>query len=163
MSGKLAKWLRILGCNSIYVDPRIDDLYILNNYDDRILVTRDRELARRALNSGIKTVYVSEDLKDALSQLSLSTGVRLRVDPKSTRCPFCNEKLKIVGRSKVEGLCREVLRSHRRFLMCPSCGKVFWFGTHYWKMLETLAGAKKKKRLRADPRGPMMRGDGNDP
>lgn len=146
MNGKLAKWLRILGCDSIYVDPGKDDLDILKSPSGRMLVTRDRELVRRALNSGITAIYVPQNLEDALAELSLIKDVRLRIDPKSTRCPFCNEKLELVGRSYLsEGLDRGILRSHRRFLLCPSCGKVFWFGTHYWGMLRTLARAKKKK------------------
>ncbi len=147
MGGKLAKWLRLLGCDTEYVDPREEDSLILRSSIGRILVTRDRELVKRAINYGIKVVNVPERLEEALAILSASAGVRLRINPKESRCPFCNTKLDIIKRAQVvKELPREVLRSHIKFLVCPSCGNVFWFGTHYWNMLKTLSKVKKKRR-----------------
>ncbi len=163
MCGKLARWLRILGCDTLYVDPTKDDSDILEIVKERILVTSDRALARRAANSGIRVLLVPEDLGEALSIVSGAAGVRLRIDPRDTRCPFCNSPLVVVSREGLpDGVPREVIRSHTRFLLCPGCGKVFWFGTHYWNMLRFLAGVKKIRRPGPLTGGPVMRGDGND-
>ncbi|MDK2384315.1 MAG: Mut7-C RNAse domain-containing protein [Candidatus Korarchaeota archaeon] len=163
MSGKLARWLRILGCDTEYVDPSEGDSLILRLSTSRILVTRDRELVKRAINHGIRVVSVPERLEEALAILSASEGVRLKIEPKKSRCPFCNTKLNLVRRAHVvKGLPREVLRSHIKFLVCTSCGNVFWFGTHYWNMLRTLSEVKKKKGSLRFSGGPVMTGDGND-
>ncbi len=146
MGGKLAKWLRILGCDTEYVDPREEDSLILRSSTGRILVTRDRELVKRAINYGIRVISVPERLEEALAILSASAGVKLRIDPRESRCPFCNTKLDLIKRAHVaKELPREVLRSHIKFLVCPSCGNVFWFGTHYWNMLRTLSEVKQKR------------------
>ncbi len=162
MNGKIAKWLRILGYDTLYVSSSVEDSSILDSLKDRVLVTRDRHLAIRAMKYGKPCIIVPEDLEDALSIISLRFGVRLRIDASSTRCPFCNERLVGTNREKVRSkIPRETLLSHIKFLSCPSCGKIFWFGTHYWEMLKTLSRVKKKKYERMKY-WPMMRGDGND-
>ncbi len=164
MSGKLARWLRILGCDTRYVDPKEEDSLIIMSSTGRILVTRDRELVKRAINHGVRVIYVPERLEEALAVVAVSAGVKLRTNPRESRCPFCNTKLKVVERSQVpRKLPREVLRSHTRFLVCSSCKSVFWFGSHYWNMLKTLSEVKKKRRSSYYLGGPVMTGDGNDP
>ncbi len=148
MSGKLAKWLRILGCDTEYVNPKEEDSLILRSSTGRILITRDRELVKRAINHGVRVIYVPEQLEEALAVVSASAGVKLRIDPRGSRCPFCNTKLDVVRRPRVpRELPKEVLHSHTRFLVCPSCKSVFWFGSHYWNMLKTLSEVKKKRRI----------------
>ncbi len=148
MSGKLAKWLRILGCDTEYVNPKEEDSLILRSSTGRILITRDRELVKRAINHGVRVIYVPEQLEEALAVVSAGAGVKLRIDPGGSRCPFCNTKLDVVRRPRVpRELPKEVLHSHTRFLVCPSCKSVFWFGSHYWNMLKTLSEVKKKRRI----------------
>ena len=162
MNGKIAKWLRILGHDTFYVSSAVEDSSILDSLRDRVLVTRDRDLAIRAMKYGKSCIFVPEDLEDALSIISLKFGVRLKIDLSTTRCPFCNERLVRASREEVRSkIPRETLLSHRKFLVCPLCGKIFWFGTHYWEMLKTLSRVKKKKYERMEY-WPMMRGDGND-
>ncbi len=145
MSGKVAKWLRIVGCDVLYADPSQDDSTLLGRLGERVLVTRDKELVDRAKRTGKHVVLVPEDVEEALAMISLYYNIQLRIRPGLTRCPFCNEKLEVRKRDSVLGMPREVVYSHSRFLICPSCGKVFWFGTHYWEMLRTLSRVKKKK------------------
>ncbi|MEM0042062.1 MAG: Mut7-C RNAse domain-containing protein [Candidatus Korarchaeum sp.] len=148
MSGNLAKWVRILGCSVKYVTPELDDSSVLNMLEGGILITRDSELLRKAVRLGYEAHEVPQDLLDAIAVLSSRFGVRLKVDARRTRCPFCDTPLEILSRASIiSELPKEVLRGHRRFLTCRNCGKVFWFGSHYWKMLRTLARAKRKLLL----------------
>lgn len=148
MSGKLAKWIRILGYSVKYVTPELDDSSILNMIEGGILITRDSELLRKAVKLGYEAHEVPQGLLDAIATLSSRFGVRLKVDARRTRCPFCDTPLEISDRTRViSELPKEVLRGHRRFLICKNCGKIFWFGSHYWKILRTLAMAKRKLLL----------------
>ncbi len=145
MSGKLAKWIRILGCSVRYVSPELDDSSVLSMLEGGILITRDSELFRKAVGMGYEAQEVPQGILDALAVLSNRFRIRLKVDARRTRCPFCDAPLTISGRSEVGSeLPREVARGHRRFLVCRNCKKIFWFGSHYWKMLRTLAGVKRK-------------------
>ncbi len=146
MSGKVAKWLRILGCDTLYVKSSISDSNLLKMLEGRVLVTRDKELKIRAEKLGKKAIIIPENILEALALISKEFSVSLRVDPKATRCPFCNTKLISVKRNLMAGkLPREISNGHTKFLLCPSCGKTFWFGTHYWNMLNTLSRVKEKK------------------
>jgi uncharacterized protein with PIN domain len=153
MSGKLAKWLRILGHSVKYISSEIDDSSILKLTEEAVLITRDHELLKRARKMDLEAYEVPQDLMAAMAWVS-NLGVKLRIDPRGTRCPFCDELLSIVrNREIVIELPREVVRGHRRFLLCRKCGKVFWFGSHYWKMLRTLARVKEKREEMRISRG----------
>ncbi len=148
MSGKVAKWLRILGCDTLYAKSSLSDSSLLDITKERILVTRDKELKNRAEKLGESAILIPEDTVEALALISKEFSISLKIDPKSTRCPFCNTKLLLVSRSAVANrLPKEVVNAHTKFLICPSCGKMFWFGTHYWNMLRTLSRIKEKKYL----------------
>ena len=62
MLGKLTTWLRIFGYDVLYIgDLKIDeneDNYLLNNHKNRILLTKDRELHRRAVKDGRKSILI---------------------------------------------------------------------------------------------------------
>ena len=145
MSGKLAKWLRILGHSVKYISPEVDDSSILKLAEGSLLITRDHELLERARKMGLEAYEVPQDLIGAMVYVS-NLGVKLKIDPRGTRCPFCDEPLSIVRNREIDiKLPKEVIRGHRKFLLCRKCGKVFWFGSHYWKMLKTLARVKEKR------------------
>ncbi len=146
MGGKIAKWLRILGCDTLYARPSLSDSSLLDIAKNRVLVTRDKELGYRVRKSGGNALLIPEDVVEALALISEELSINLKIDPRATRCPFCNTKLLLVKRSVVAGkIPKEVANAHTKFLICPSCGKMFWFGTHYWNMLMTLAKIKEKK------------------
>ena len=146
MNGKLAKWIRILGYSVKYVPSEEDDSSILASLGEGVLITRDSELARKSIRRGHRTLEIPQNLEEALAVLSKDLGIKLRIDARKTRCPFCDTPLELVKRSDLGSeLPREILRGHRKFLVCRGCGKVFWFGSHYWKMLSTLSKVRGRK------------------
>ena len=61
MLGRLAKWLRILGFDVLYSNDASDEELLQTcKAEDRILLTRDTELARRA-DKSIEVVFVNGD------------------------------------------------------------------------------------------------------
>ncbi len=146
MLGKLAKWLRILGYDTILMSSDLDDDSILSlTGKDRVLITRDKELALRARKRGIICLVVPEDHAEALAVISDRLGIILRIYPSKTRCPFCNLPMTRVRKSELKNLPREVIKSNNLFLKCEKCGNVYWFATHYWQMLGTLRRARATK------------------
>jgi len=137
MVGTLAKWLRILGYDTCF-DPDMDDhqLVRLARAEDRVLLTRDRELARRP---GLNAVFVtSENLEVQIGQVL--TELSLEPARSFSRCPVCNEQLAEVDREAVrERVPAYVAQTQESFRACPACQRVYWRGTHWQQMDEQLA------------------------
>jgi uncharacterized protein with PIN domain len=132
MLGRLAKWLRILGYDTLY-DPSWDDAQLvrLARAEDRILLTRDLELARR---KGVLVLRVaSESLEAQLDQLHAELGV-VAFAP-WTRCPVCNSYLLMVPKGDAWGQVPPyVFVTQEEFRLCPHCNRFYWRGTHRQQM-----------------------------
>jgi uncharacterized protein len=141
MLGTLAKWLRILGFDTLY-DPSLDDhqLVRLARAEDRVLLTRDRPLAGRR---GLRTLLIaSARLDDQIRQVLLELD--LEPERAFSRCPVCNGLLEAMEQAEARGrVPAYVARTHSTFKHCSSCGRVYWQGTHWQRMEEQLS------RLRA--------------
>jgi uncharacterized protein with PIN domain len=130
MLGRLAKWLRIIGYDTLYFRD-MDDQELIRRAarDDRMLLTRDRELSQRG---GIRALFIAtEDLETQLAQVLEEMGLEPRMGS-GIRCPLCNEALKDIPREAVRNAVPPyVWATHREFSRCPGCGKIFWKGTHW--------------------------------
>jgi uncharacterized protein with PIN domain len=137
MLGKLAKWLRFLGYDTLY--PKIlndKQLAQLSLAEDRVLLTRDKELASK---KDIKVLYIiSEQLDDQLKQVILEFGLKLG-DSAFTRCPECNYMLKKIEKTDIEGkLPSGVIENQDKFWVCNNCEQYYWQGTHFTKIKDKL-------------------------
>ncbi len=135
MLGSLARWLRFMGYDTAYPEPTSDrDLIDMARREERILLTRDKELAGRVREAvGIR----SDDLDEQIREVAAVLPLRL-IDPLS-RCSLCNSVLLPVSRDAIEELVPVGVRSrHEEFWRCPSCQRVYWQGSHWDKMVERL-------------------------
>ncbi len=140
MLGKLAKWLRILGYDTVYIaGADDDDLVRMAVRDDRILLTRDRELCDRRM---IRTRCVFVDWGTTKQQVrQVMSELGLHIDPKKlfTRCAVCNSEVVPLDKSEVEGRVPPyVFQTQTEFGYCPVCDKIYWHGTHVDHVLEAL-------------------------
>ncbi len=137
MLGTLAKWLRILGYDTLF-DPALDDrqLVRLARAEDRVLLTRDRELARRR---GVRVLLItSQRLDDQV--LQVLSDLHLDSDRAFSRCPVCNDLLEPMDREAARlRVPVYVARTQETFNYCPTCQRVYWRGTHRQRMDERLA------------------------
>jgi len=135
MLGTLAKWLRFMGYDTAYPGP-LDDTALLAQArdEDRVLLTRDKELASRSP----KALRVrSDDLEEQIREVATALDLKL-VDPLS-RCSLCNAVLVPVPLEAVRDIVPEGVRSkHEEFWQCPTCHRVYWQGSHWDKMVERL-------------------------
>ncbi|ADV64491.1 Mut7-C RNAse domain-containing protein [Desulfurococcus mucosus] len=163
MLGSLARWLRILGYDTVY-GSRMEDWLILRRaeLEGRIILTRDRGLHHKALKRGLKSILLQDDdLASMLAKVSGLTGVRLYVDYERTRCPEDNTPLRKVDKEEVKDkVPPRVYSMHEDFWVCPRCGKVYWVGNH-WKMIESILGDARGKL--GFFKGQLKRGMVNEP
>ena len=145
MLGSLASWLRICGYDSIYhVDMKDEDLLLEAKKENRILLTRDKQLFERSKKYDVSSFYVKgNNPTEKLGYLCKNIGISLI--PCSSRCSQCNSPIKTINKEKIIGLIPEKSFTHyNQFWICESCGKIFWKGSHWNKILKTLSIAKKE-------------------
>jgi uncharacterized protein with PIN domain len=89
MLGRLARWLRLMGYDTLYWREGSDAaLAERARAEGRLLLTRDHQLAGRR---GVKALLVTaETLDEQLAEVRAALGGRPRP---FTRCPECNERL----------------------------------------------------------------------
>jgi len=136
MLGSLARWLRILGYDTDYVNQRDDaELVRIARAEGRVLLTRDRELSRRR---GVQALLVeSQSLDEQLAQVTAAFPLPSGNSP--GRCSVCNTALLPATREEVaHQVPVYVLRHHQRFLRCPGCHRVYWRGSHWRNMRSRL-------------------------
>ncbi len=139
MLGGLARWLRIVGYDTVY-GPRIEDEALVRRAADegRWLLTRDARLPREWSVEGYLLVEADEpleQLREVLNRLEL----RPREDRAFTRCPRCNALLDTAGAAEVEDeVPRRVLAAKAEFRRCPGCGQVYWEGSHVRRIRERI-------------------------
>lgn len=147
MLGSVARWLRILGYDTIY-DRSAEDWQIIKRaeLEKRIIITRDRGLHTKAIKSGLKSILLWEDdMSDRLAHIALVSGIRLGVNLDKTRCPEDNTSLVKADREKIKDRVPVGVYSvHNDFWECPRCGKVYWIGSH-WKQIEKVLKEARDK------------------
>ncbi len=136
MLGKLCRWLRIMGYDTIVEG---DDRKLKRLSTKRIVLTRDKQLETRNTIL-IKSLDLDGQLKEVVEK------ARLKPQLAKIRCPICNGKLKEVGKKDVEkDVPKKVLESQESFWLCSSCKKIYWEGTH-WKGIRRRVRSLSKKR-----------------
>lgn len=153
--GKLAKWLRIMGYDTLFFDGG-DDSHMVTNAlaEGRIILTRDSEiLKRRVVTSGrLKIILISSDKPEKQMQQVMET---LKLDCQFkpfALCLECNQPL--VARSPEEVKDRVppyVLQTQSQYMECPACHRVYWRGTHWTAMTRRLEQFHKATELKYEP------------
>lgn len=147
--GGLARLLRLVGFDTVY-DNAIhdDDVERLCVEEQRIVLTRDRELLkRRTITHGcyVRSLRPELQLREIFARLDLAGLAR----PFSL-CLACNVPLQPVEKAKVQAQLPPTVRAHyERFSCCNACGRVFWEGSHWQRLRgiveETLATRASSK------------------
>ena len=161
MLGHVARWLRLLGYDTEY-SRSYEDWRILKiaEEEDRVIVTRDLGLFRRARKRGLRAVYVEEPaIEKVLALLSLKFGIRLSFDKHDTRCPVCNGVLRYTtSLVDVAGKVSEAIAvRYREFWICTRCGKVYWQGRH-WRNINQVLEVAKVEKAKLEVRRRALRG-----
>lgn len=134
MFGRLARWLRVLGWDAEYSKgTEFQRLIKKAGEENRILLTRRQGVEHD------KLVFVnSEILEEQLKQLEASHKVISNARP-FTRCIECNAELCKIAKTEARGKVPFfTFETEEEFYRCPSCGKIFWRGSHYKTMFERL-------------------------
>ena len=141
--GRLASHLRMLGFDCLYRNDYTDDEIAASlESDRRILLSRDRRLLmRKSVRYGycLRSLDSRQQLLEVVRRFDLAE----RVTP-FHRCLRCNHPLEPVEKSAVMDRLEPLTKRYfDEFHICPSCGQIYWKGSHYeqmTKLLEKLIG-----------------------
>lgn len=135
MLGRLARWLRVLGFDTSF-DATLADPALVRRAaeEERLLVTRDRHLLRElrpARAHEVRSDVPLEQLRELVDALALPPPTQL-----FSRCLLCNTEL---SAPLEPGYAAPLLPEGFDPLpepvrRCPSCGKLYWHGSHAKRM-----------------------------
>ena len=142
MLGSLARWLRFLGFDTLYAtqDMTDEEILAIAKKEDRILITRDKELVFRSCKHLIQVIHIKTDgVEDQILQTVKESNAKIETNLMLSRCAECNSLLQKSEKSSVKDkVPRKVFERHDAFLCCPVCKRVYWMGTHTDSIMKKL-------------------------
>ncbi|UCD84641.1 MAG: ribosomal protein S18-alanine N-acetyltransferase [Deltaproteobacteria bacterium] len=149
MLGKLARWLRILGYDTVYFSDKGDENLIrIAQEEGRIVLTRDTRLIKRLVPDSYFFVHDNNHWKQLQE---VHQGLELKVDPRFllSRCLVCNAEIERVAKDSVgETVPEYVFKTQEKFYSCPICQRIYWGATHRTNILEVIGHILGAKGLR---------------
>ncbi len=137
--GRLTKWLRILGFDAVYfTQDNFSSLLIQALRDNRIILTRNSRLINKA--RAVKLVRIkSDEVNQQLKQVLEDLNIKPDKDIIFSRCLICNTGLNEIPKQQIKDRVPEyVFKTQDEFLICPSCQRIYWSGTHWGNVSRTL-------------------------
>jgi hypothetical protein len=140
--GRLVKWLRIMGYDTIFFNGSNDSRMIATALaEGRVILTRDTQIMRRrVVTKGllkailIQSEYPQEQIRQVIETLNLDCLSR-----PFTLCLECNQPLVERSKEQVKDLVPpHVFKTQKQYMECPSCHRIYWRGTHWQAMTKRL-------------------------
>jgi hypothetical protein len=136
--GRLAKWLRLLGFDTLYEFESSGKKFIEILENDRILLTRTRRIQKQFASR--KLIFVESDhLAQQLKQIFRELDINAVQTRPFSRCLQCNTSIVIVEKTTIWGRVPDyIFDTHDRFQKCPECDRIYWPGSHTRRSLEKI-------------------------
>ena len=140
--GKLVKWLRIMGYDTLFFSGSDDSgMIAIALSEDRVILTRDtRIVERRVVTSGRLTAILiqSDEPEIQMQQVIDSLNLDCQFKP-FTLCLECNQPLVERSKQQVQDLVPTyVFQTKSQYMECPACLRIYWRGTHWQAMTKKL-------------------------
>jgi len=150
--GGLARYLRILGFDTLYDTDYTDELIAqISAGDRRIVLTRDRDLLmHKIITHGryVRAKNIRKQLIEVVESLDLYRAFEL-----FSRCIECNTKLVSVDKGKIKDrLQADTQRYYTHFAHCPRCDHIYWEGSHFRRMQKFIADVFEEGEIKTGPR-----------
>jgi uncharacterized protein with PIN domain len=136
--GKLARWLRLIGYDTVLVKQEDDaEMIEIALGENRVILTKDAQLMKRRLvtNNTLKVLHIEQDdprlqVQEVVRTLSLNYHCK-----PFSRCLECNGVLVARDKKDVRNLIpARVFEAQTQYTQCPTCHRIYWPGTHWQAM-----------------------------
>lgn len=133
--GKLAKYLRMLGFDTLYDNHYQDEFIVhLSVKEHRIIITRDKHLLH---NTHITHGYWLREDEPRMQLKEIVQHFQLTDIKPFSRCLECNYEIKPVQYEAIRALLpSDHEHEFKNPSQCIKCRKVYWEGSHYNRMQE---------------------------
>jgi uncharacterized protein len=129
--GKLAKYLRLFGFDTIYQNNYEDkEIVQISLEEHRIILTRDIGLLK--LKSVTHGYFVRDQNSNGqLTEVLKHFDLLKTIDP-FNRCIKCNGRLEMVEKEKIIEQLEPLTKKYfNKFYRCTHCQSIFWEGSHF--------------------------------
>lgn len=138
MLGNIARKLRLLGFDCKYF-ATINDNQLLSiaKIENRILVTRDHEIANVCKKQNISAIDLSNaDEISQIVEIYKKTNLnKCKIDMIDVRCTICNGTIHPIEKEKIiDRIPDGIVQNMQQFWICKSCNHIYWEGTHIRNM-----------------------------
>ena len=145
--GKLAKWLRMMGYDTLFFNGSNDSRMIATALnEDRVILTRDTQIMKRRVvtNGRLKAILIQSD-EPELQMHQVIDALHLDHQFKPfTICLECNQPLLEKSKQQVKDLVPPyVFQTQKQYMECPACHRIYWRGTHWQAMTERMKKFRK--------------------
>ena len=140
--GKLAKWLRMMGYDTLFFKGS-DDSHMVSTAlnEGRVILTRDTQIMKRrvVISGRLKAILIKSDkpelqMQQVINDLNLDCQFR-----PFAICLECNQPLLERSKQQVEGRVPPyVFQTQNQYVECPVCHRIYWRGTHWQRMTSKL-------------------------
>ena len=128
--GRLAKWLRIMGFDTVYESDKTRAGAAGTTVGNRVYLTRTLRIARTPHCRPLLLIR-SNDLRGQLREVVSALDIRRSDVCLFSRCLTCNRSVRVADKTDVRGRVPDyVWADQEHFSQCPKCLKIFWSGTH---------------------------------
>ncbi len=140
--GKLAKWLRIMGYDTLFFNGSNDANMIATALaEGRVILTKDTQIMkRRVITSGqLNAILIKDDEPELqMRQVIDSLNLNCQFRPFAI-CLECNQPLAERSKQEVKDLVPPyVFQTQSQYMECPACHRIYWKGTHWQAMTKKL-------------------------
>jgi len=144
MLGSLNRWLRICGYETEFSgDASDEELLVLGREKGLILLTKDRTLFREARRRGVDA-FTPGGSSDEERLASVAKEYGLILDPVMARCTVCSGTMEEASKDEIAGeVPPNSLEAYEEFWRCGNCGKVYWRGSHWTRIVEKVSEASR--------------------
>ena len=148
--GKLAKWLRMMGYDTLFFSGDNDSQMIATaQKENRVILTKDTQIMKRKVvtNGQIKAILLEDDEPELqMYQVLATLSLNPQFSPFSI-CLECNQPLAERSKQQVKDLVPPyVFQTQSQYMECPMCHRIYWRGTHWQAMTRKLERFKEPSR-----------------
>lgn len=139
---RLGRWLRAAGYDTVIASQSaaLSDCELLEQAkkEKRLLLTRDRHFCEMKDSQELIVWLKVNTLEECIIELSKKLPIDWLKDPFS-RCLLCNSSLIDADAAILNKLLpQNIIVQHKHFWFCPHCQKVYWHGSHTYRMRQEL-------------------------
>jgi uncharacterized protein len=139
MLGRLAKGLRMLGFDTLYARTLNPQPLVQTALDQqRVILTRRTTFPKKTPSGSILCIH-SNSPKEQLREVITAYPIDAAAVKPFTICLRCNAALAAIEKEAAAGHVPDyVYATVEHFSACPTCGRVYWKGSHYANMADDI-------------------------